>query len=390
MYDEDIIKQANPYAKNPKYKRVAIVCAVFSLIAISSIVLSNANSKNAVEEEKEKSISTNNIKPPEIQHEPTTKGIIPAAQEQVASQTQVTPTQTTYNQKEIPNNDWQKAPKQLTEHQLAELSAIKSDSAIAVKKGVITKNGQQIQALGNMENLSQLPDMQGLQNMLQNAGATQDANLQNRKEQFAQNKKSNFYLDSQIEKARSKLEIKAGSFIPAMMTHSINSDLPGDVSAIVTQNVYDSVTGQYLLIPQGTKLNGVYDSQVAFGQKRIMTIWTRLVFPNGSTFDLGSMIGGNQSGQSGFNDKVNNHYMRTFGSAALVAIIGSGMQLSQPKSKTNAGNDAQETITANLAQQTGNTAQGVLNKMLNVQPTLEIDAGYRFNIRVNKDMVVDG
>lgn len=149
--------------------------------------------------------------------------------------------------------------------------------------------------------------------------------------------------------------------------HAVSSDLPGSLTAIVTQNVYDSITGQYLLIPQGTKINGVYDSQISFGQRRIMVVWSRLIFPDGKTFDLGAMAGADQEGKSGFYDKVNNHYMQTFGSAILTAIIGSGMQLSQPKGRTNTGNDAQETITANIAQQSGNTAQGVLNKNLNVQ-----------------------
>src|SRR5687767_5606417 len=230
-------------------------------------------------------------------------------------------------------------------------------------------------------NFPTMPDIAGIT-------SNSDANIQTKKEKFTK-KSGNFdYLDSELQKSRSELEIKAGTVIPAILANSINSDLPGMINAIVSEDVYDSISHTNIIIPKGTKINGIYDSNLSFGQNGLATVWNRLVFNDGSTFDIGAMTGADQSGNSGFRDKVNNHYGRTFGSAILVAIIGSGMQLSQPKGRSNSINDAQETITANIAQQTGNTAQAVLNKTLNVQPTINIRAGYRFNIMVNKDFVL--
>jgi len=257
----------------------------------------------------------------------------------------------------------------------------------------IQANINSVQQGQSIPNIPAMPNMESLQNQMPDISSLGigggDANMQKRKEAFT-TKSGNFgYLDSQLQPAVSEKEILAGTVIPAILTHSLNSDLPGIVNAIVSQDVYDSITHSHIVIAKGTKLNGIYDSNLSFGQEGLAVVWNRLVFSDGSTFDIGSMTGADQGGNSGFRDKVNNHYGRTFGSAILVALIGSGMQLSQPKGNSNSGNDARETITANVAQQTGNTAQGVLNKTLNVQPTVTIKAGYRFNVMVNKDFVVE-
>jgi type IV secretion system protein TrbI len=249
----------------------------------------------------------------------------------------------------------------------------------------------QMPAMPNIQELQAgamagIPDMAALAGGM--VGGGNDANMQAKKEKFV-TKSGNFgYLESVKQNALSDYELKAGSVIPAILTNALNSDLPGMVTAIVSQDVYDSITHSHVLIQKGTKLNGIYDSNLSFGQNGLAVVWNRLVFADGSVFDIGSMTGGDQGGNSGFRDKVNNHYGRTFGSAFLVALIGSGMQLSQPKSKSTAANDVQETITGNVAQQTGNTAQGVLGKMINVQPTVTVKAGYRFNVMVNKDLVI--
>jgi type IV secretion system protein VirB10 len=273
----------------------------------------------------------------------------------------------------------------------------------ANKKGNIdiplsSKNNIDSHNTANMPNIPVMPNIPNLQNIdaqmpsmadFAGLGGGSDPNMQAKKEKFT-SKSGNFdYLDSQLQQPRSEKEIKAGTVIPAILANSINSDLPNMINAIVSEDVYDSITHTHIIIPKGTKLNGIYDSNLSFGQNGLAVVLNRLVFNNGSTFDLGSMSGADQSGNSGFRDKVNNHYGRTFGSAILVALIGSGMQLSQPKNRTSTSNDAQETITANMAQQTGNTAQGILNKMINVQPTITIKAGYRFNVMVNKDFIIE-
>ncbi|MFM2344013.1 MAG: conjugal transfer protein TrbI [Pseudomonadota bacterium] len=247
------------------------------------------------------------------------------------------------------------------------------------------KNNNSINAqLPNLNTINQaLQDMQNI-----NTKGV-DNNSQQQKIKFASSSGNFGYLNSIKQNAISEKEIKAGTVIPAILNHSLNSDLPGIVTATVSQDVYDSISHTNIVIPKGTKLNGIYDSNLSFGQDGLAVVWNRLVFTDGATFDIGSMTGADQGGNSGFRDRVNNHYARTFGSSILVALIGSGMQLSQPKNRSLAGNDAQETITANIAEQTGNTAQNVLNKTLNVQPTVTIRAGYRFNIMVNKDFIVE-
>ena len=105
------------------------------------------------------------------------------------------------------------------------------------------------------------------------------------------------------------------------MLSGVNSELPGNLIAQVSQNIYDSARGRNLLIPQGSKLHGVYDSRVIYGQERVLIAWNRIIFPDGSAFTLGAMPGADMAGYAGFNDDVNNHYLRIFGSAMLMSGI---------------------------------------------------------------------
>ncbi len=143
------------------------------------------------------------------------------------------------------------------------------------------------------------------------------------------------YLPNQVVPQQSRYELKRGSVIPATLITGINSDLPGRITAQVSQNVYDSATGHFMLVPQGTKLFGRYDSKVSFGQNRALVVWSDIIFPNGSTLQIGGMAGTDSEGYGGFSDKVDNHYLRTFGSAALVALIGTGIDMSMPQSSNS-------------------------------------------------------
>jgi len=108
------------------------------------------------------------------------------------------------------------------------------------------------------------------------------------------------------------------------MISGINSDLPGSLIAQVSQNVYDTATGHHLLVPQGAKLYGVYDSRVVYGQSRVLVAWNRLIFPDGSAVTLGAMPGADISGYAGYEDLLNNHYLRIFGSAFLMSLVTGG------------------------------------------------------------------
>lgn len=191
--------------------------------------------------------------------------------------------------------------------------------------------------------------------------------------------------------AGQKYEVKTGAVIPGIMVTGINSDLPGNIIAQVSQNVFDSATGNHLLLPQGTKLFGVYDSRVIYGQERVLVAWNRVVFPDGSAITLGAMPGSDESGYAGYTDKVDNHYFRIFGSAILMSLITGGMSYSMD-SLDNSGSDSDKPTLQNemgsaLAAQLGQAALQLLQKNLNIKPTLEIRPGYQFNVIVTKDLV---
>ena len=197
------------------------------------------------------------------------------------------------------------------------------------------------------------------------------------------------YLAHTLEQPISPYEVKAGNFIPGV-TLGINSDLPGQIRAQVRENVYDTATGQHLLIPAGATLIGTYDSDVVAGQERVLTAWERIIFPGGASIFLGAMSGADKSGIAGFNDQVNNHYVRTFGQAFLLSIFSAGMQLSQPRGAVGGTYNAQQIGAAALGQQMAQLGMQLARRNLNRQPTLEIGTGYTFNIMVNKDMVFPG
>ena len=165
------------------------------------------------------------------------------------------------------------------------------------------------------------------------------ANMQQNKEKFVNTERTFGYSTQTREAALSQTEIKARMILPAVLVTEINSDLPGLITAQITEDVRDSLTGRKILIPRGSKLIGSYDSQVAMGQERVLVVWNRVQFLDTSTLALGNMGGTDGMGQSGFNDEVNNHYLRIFGNATLLAIIGAGFQLSQPDNNSNNGNN---------------------------------------------------
>lgn len=189
----------------------------------------------------------------------------------------------------------------------------------------------------------------------------------------------------------SPFELKTGAVIPGIMISGINSDLPGQLIGQVSQNVYDTATGKYLLIPQGSRMIGVYDSRVVAGQSRVLVAWNRIIFQDGSSITLGSMTGADMAGYSGFSDHTDNHYFRTFGTAALMSLIsGVGAYASDTFKSDTASNDKpslQDELGSALSSELGKSSQRLLQQNLNVQPTLTIRPGYRFNMVVQKDIV---
>lgn len=207
---------------------------------------------------------------------------------------------------------------------------------------------------------------------------------------LAENKKGDDgYLHAMVEDAAGKHELLAGSIIPAVLLTALDSDLPGFVTAMVRQTVYDSLDHQAVLIPQGAKLVGRYSSDVSYGQSRALIAWNRLIFPNGSMIDLQGMAGTDGQGQAGFEDQTDNHYTKIFGSSILMSLLGAAAQLSQPQSGLQTMQPTpQQQAAGAMASGMANTGNQVLSKNLSVQPTIKIRAGYLFNVMVNKSMIM--
>ncbi|MES2264565.1 MAG: TrbI/VirB10 family protein [Pseudomonadota bacterium] len=195
-------------------------------------------------------------------------------------------------------------------------------------------------------------------------------------------------LDSQVQAPRSPYELRAGFVVPATLISGINSDLPGQVIGQVSQDVFDTATGKWKLIPQGSRLVGQYSSDVAYGQARILIAWQRIVFPDGKALDIGAMPGADSAGYGGFKDQVNNHYLRIFGSALLMSGVTAGIAQSQSDSYSinSTRPSARSALSEALGQQLGMVAAQMIAKNMSIAPTLEIRPGYRFNVVVTKDM----
>jgi type IV secretion system protein VirB10 len=223
------------------------------------------------------------------------------------------------------------------------------------------------------------------------SGDQSDANIQEHKENFIdkarQAREERDYSSATRAPALSKYEIKSGWDIPATLESDVNTDLPGEVKAVVRENVYDTATGQYLLIPQGSRLVGQYDNRVSYGQSRAVVVWTRLIFPDGSSVDLDGMVGHDAAGAAGFHDQVDNHFVRLVSMALMLSAFTAGVEMSQPQSSSASGVlSPSAAATQALGQQFGQLGMEMTRKNLNIQPTVKIRPGYRFNVRVNRDI----
>jgi type IV secretion system protein VirB10 len=219
-------------------------------------------------------------------------------------------------------------------------------------------------------------------------------NAQFDKESFAGKASSNGSGDC-LPHARTaalgKYEVKSGWLIPAVLEQELNSDLPGMIRALVRENVYDSVTGQYLLIPAGSTLIGMYNSHVGYGQDALQAVWNRIIFPDGSSLRLGAFEGDDGQGAAGYRDQVDNHWARLFSGALLTSLFAMGVQLSQGQnSSVLQSQSVGQQAGAAVGQQVGQLGVEVTRRNLNIQPTIRIRPGYRFFVRVEKDILFKG
>jgi type IV secretion system protein VirB10 len=218
-------------------------------------------------------------------------------------------------------------------------------------------------------------------------------NAQDEKEAFldkARSRKGETYLGTTRVKPLGKYEIKAGWDIPAILEQALNSDLPGEIKALVRENVYDTATGKHLLIPQGSRVVGIYDSRVAYGQDGVQVVWNRIIFPDGSSINLEGMSGQDAKGYTGLRYDVDNHYRRLVGFAVLTSVFSAAFQLSQSRRGTVFSYPSPaETAGSAVGREVSQIGAEVTRRNLNVQPTIKVPVGYRFNIRVNRDLLFE-
>ena len=178
--------------------------------------------------------------------------------------------------------------------------------------------------------------------------------------------------------------LQAGTVIPAALITGLRSDLPGQITAQVTENVYDSPTGGALLIPQGARLIGVYDSQVSFGQSRLLLVWTRLLLPNGYSIVLERQPGADPCGQAGLEDSVDHHWGSLFKAALLSTILAVGTELGSDQNDS----DIVRALRRGAGDTLNQAGQQVVRRNLNIQPTLTIRPGYSVRVIVTRDLVL--
>lgn len=178
--------------------------------------------------------------------------------------------------------------------------------------------------------------------------------------------------------------LQAGSIIPAALITGLKSDLPGTIFAQVTENVYDSPTGRYLLIPQGARLEGEYDSSVSFGQSRILLVWTRLIMPDGQSIVLQRQEGADSQGYSGLQDGVNYHWWGIAQAAVLSTVLGIGSELGA----NNNDNDIVLALREGAANTLNQAGQQIVERQLNIQPTLTDRNGLPVDVLVDRDIVL--
>ena len=188
-----------------------------------------------------------------------------------------------------------------------------------------------------------------------------------------------------IQPPASQFILQAGGVIPASLITGLRSDLPGQVTAQVTEDVYDSPTGKFLLIPQGARLVGQYDAQIAFGQSRALLVWSRLIMPNGKSIVLERQPGADTEGYAGLEDEVDNHWGMLFKAAILSTLLSVGSEVGTSDNE----NSLVQAIRQGGSQSFNQVGQQVVGRSLNVKPTITIRPGFPVRVLVTHDLVLE-
>ncbi|MCY1238221.1 Type IV secretion system protein virB10 [compost metagenome] len=219
----------------------------------------------------------------------------------------------------------------------------------------------------------------------QPADPTTVQNRQEQKEAFLRGGSTETRNSGHLQMPASPYQVMAGTVIAAALVTGIKSDLPGDVIATVTEPVYDTATGKLLLISEGSRILGRYNSQVSYGQSRVQMVWNRIILPDTSSLTLDNLVGTDPAGYAGVEDEVDRHWGRILAGAALTTLLGVGAELAAPENRQDgnriviAGRDsAQDSI--------NQVGQEMTRRNLNVQPTLTARPGLPVRIVANRDL----
>jgi type IV secretion system protein VirB10 len=212
-----------------------------------------------------------------------------------------------------------------------------------------------------------------------------DQNEQGRKLDFVSQKSDkDVYNPHPLQSPASPYELLAGTVIPASLITGINSDLPGLVIAQVTEDIFDSVSGVFLLLPRGSRIIGAYDSVVAFGQSRALIVWQRLIMPNGTSIQIDNLPASDTAGYAGLSDQVDYHTWTLLKGIAMSTLLGVGSQVTFGNSNSN----LVEAIRESTQESTNQAGQQIVQKALNIQPTITVQPGWSLVVVVHKDIVL--
>lgn len=215
--------------------------------------------------------------------------------------------------------------------------------------------------------------------------ATDTTSEQTRKLSFLQaGPDKAIYNPHDLQTPASRYQLMAGTIISASLISGLNSDLPGFVVAQVTENVFDTVSGRYLLVPQGARLIGKYDSVVAFGQERALVVWQRIILPDGSSVVIDNLPATDTAGYAGLADAVDLHTWKLLKGVALATLLGIGSELAFNASDS----DLVRALQSSTQSTTNRAGQRLVERNLNVQPTITVRPGWPLRVIVHKDIVL--
>ena len=278
--------------------------------------------------------------------------------------------------------------------------ALRKEAEAAAASAVFFRSGKPGQAAGAVAQAA--PGAPGMANALagfdplaagpastaaQPSDPTTVQNRQDQKEAFLKGGSKETRNSGNLQMPASPYQVMAGTVIAAALVTGIKSDLPGDVIATVTEPVYDTATGRFLLIPQGSRILGKYNSQVSFGQSRVQMVWNRIILPDTSSLTLDNLVGTDPAGYAGLEDEVDQHWGRIFAGAALTTLLGIGAELAAPENRQN-GNRIVIAGRDGLQDSVNQVGQEMTRRNMNIQPTLSARPGLPVRLIVSRDLAL--